>query len=95
MSGVPTAPTLWAIIVCGGSASVEGAPGPWSLGTIDTATGQVTFIGRTTDRMDGLAATDAAEAIPTLDEWAQIVLVGILAVTAIWMMRRRLVPTAR
>jgi hypothetical protein len=60
------------------------------VGTIDITTGAVTFIGRTQAQMDGLAvAPVASAAVPTLGEWAQILMVAVLVVTAVWTLRRR------
>jgi hypothetical protein len=86
----PTTGTLFAVVVNGVPLSEAGTGNLWSLGTIDKTTGVVTFIGRTQNQMDGLAVVAGAPTtVPTLSEWAQILMVAVLVVTAIWTLRRR------
>ena len=87
----PTTGTLFAVVVNGVPFSESGTGNLWSLGTINRTTGAVTFIGSTQAQMDGLAvaAGDLVPTVPTLSEWAQILMVAFLVATAIWMMRRR------
>jgi hypothetical protein len=52
-------------------------------------TGVITGRGALPDNMDALALDPGVVPVPTLSEWGQVLLIGMLVVTAIWMMRRR------
>jgi hypothetical protein len=81
--------TLWASVVGGSGANLQD-----SLGTIDLATGQTTFVSQLPATTDGIAVTAgdlpaAGASIPTLSQWAQIVLVSILVLGGIAALHRR------
>jgi hypothetical protein len=63
-----------------------------NLATIDPATGQTTLVAPLPVTTDGIAVTEGdlpAQGIPTLSEWAQIVMVATLVLGAFAALRRR------
>ena len=61
-----------------------------SLAAIDPTTGATTVRGSLPGDMDALAVDiTALPAVPTLGEWGQLLMVGVLIATAVWMIRRR------
>jgi hypothetical protein len=52
-------------------------------------TGVITVRGVLPDDMDALALDPAVVPVPTLGDWGQALMIGMLVATAIWMMRRR------
>jgi len=69
--------------------AVNGNGAPSNLVTINVATGVVTDVGLLPDFIDALAFATPMSAVPTMSEWAMILMALLLAVTGFVAMRRR------
>jgi hypothetical protein len=84
--------TLWISVVGFGQRKV-------SLGTLDPATGQTTFVAPLPVITDGIAVTTGTlppfVIVPTLSQWAQLAMVAALVVVGLEALRRRRLPAPR
>lgn len=81
--------TLWASVVGGSGGNFRD-----TLATIDLATGKATALFLLPVTTDGIAVTSGAlpaagASVPTLSEWAQIVLVSVMVLVGLAALRRR------
>ena len=81
--------TLWASVVGGAGGSFRD-----TLATIDPATGKATALFLLPVTTDGIAVTAgvlpaAGASVPTLSEWAQVVLVSVMVLVGLAALRRR------